>query len=127
MLGLACALTSRMRKNVPLAIEGKNRDRILEAVKHDVRKYVKRERRRVLPEGADYWDFDCRFGVTQAAAEVVHLSALIGLIDGVAREGGEQVYVEILAKPAQRKVRLPNDSDNSADVLEDNLDNPESE
>ena len=114
-----------MRKNFPLAIEGKNRDRVLDAVKHEVRKYVKRERRRVLPEGADYWDFDCRFGVTQAAAEVVHLSALIGLIDGVAREGGEQVYVEILAKPAQRKARPAGGAESGPDVLQDSLENPE--
>ena len=79
-----------MRKTFPLTIEGKNRDRVLDAVKHEIRKYIKRERRRVVPEGADYWDFDCRFGVTQEAAEVVHLSALIGQIDVVAREGGNQ-------------------------------------
>jgi hypothetical protein len=41
-----------MRKNYPLTIEGKNRDRVLEAVKHDIRKYLKRERRRPLAEGA---------------------------------------------------------------------------
>ena len=47
-----------MRKTYPLNIEGKNRDRLLDASKHDIRKYVKRERSRPLPEGVDYWDFD---------------------------------------------------------------------
>ena len=61
-----------MRKTFPLSIEDKNRDRVLEAVKHEVRKYIKRERRRDLPKGVDYWDFDCKFGPTEATAEMVH-------------------------------------------------------
>jgi len=94
-----------MRKTFQLRPEGKNPDRVLDAVKHEIRKYIKRERRRELPEGMDYWDFDCKFGATQEAAEVVHLSALTGLIDGVAKEAGPQFYVEILAKPGKRAAR----------------------
>ena len=42
-----------MRKTFQLHVEGKNLDRVLDAVKHEIRKYIKRERRRDLPEGAD--------------------------------------------------------------------------
>jgi hypothetical protein len=105
-----------MKKTFQLAAEGKNPDRLLEAIKHEIRKYVKRERRRELPAGADYWDFDCRFGATEAAAQPAHLSALTGLIDGVAKEGGSQFYVEILARPAQRKNR-PADAAASTDEI----------
>ena len=94
-----------MKKTFQLNIEGKNRDRVLDAVKHEIRKYVKRERRRELPVGADFWDFDCRFGLAQDKAEVVHFATLTGLIDGVAKDGGAQFYVEILAKPGHRKAR----------------------
>jgi len=94
-----------MRKTFQLHVEGKNPDRVLEAVKHDIRKYIKRERRRDIPEGADFWDFDCQFGATKEAATVVHLSALTGLINGVVAEGGKQFYVEILAKPGKRTPR----------------------
>lgn len=94
-----------MRKTFQLHAEGKNPDRILDAVKHEIRKYIKRERRRDLPEGAHYWDFDCRFGRTKDDAEVVHLSALTERINEVAAQGGPQFYVEIFAKPAQRKAR----------------------
>ena len=34
-----------MRKTYPLRPEGKHPDRVLDAVKHDIRKYQKRERR----------------------------------------------------------------------------------
>jgi hypothetical protein len=87
-----------MRKTFPLAIEGKNPDRVVEAVKNDIRKYIKRERRRELPEGVDFWDFDCRFGPSKEAAEVIHFAALTAQIDALVQAGGTQLYVELLAK-----------------------------
>jgi hypothetical protein len=99
-----------MRKIFPLQVEGKNPDRVLDAVKHEIRKYIKRERRRDLPEGADFWDFDCQFGRTREDAAVVHLSALTGLINEVAAEGGAQIYVELLAKPGKRTPRQPGEA-----------------
>lgn len=94
-----------MRKTFQLRPEGKHPDRVLEAVKHEVRKYITRERRRALPEGMDYWDFDCRFGTSQDVAEVAHLSALTGLMDLVAQSQGSQFYVEILARAAKRRAK----------------------
>ena len=94
-----------MRKTFPLSIEGKNRDRVLEAVKHEVRKYIKRERRRDLPKGVDYWDFDCKFGPTEATAETVHLADLTARMDAVAQAAGDQFYLEILAKHGRRVAR----------------------
>lgn len=94
-----------MRKTFQLQVEGKHPDRLLEAIKHEIRKYIKRERRRELPEGSDFWDFDCRFGASAEAAEVVHLSAITGLIDSIVKDAGKQFYVEILAKPGKRKPR----------------------
>lgn len=105
-----------MKKTFQLQAEGKNSDRLLDAIKHEIRKYVKRERRRELPAGADYWDFDCRFGATEAAAQPAHLSTLIGSVDAVAKEGGSQFFIEILAKPAQRKGR-PADTAQAAGAL----------
>jgi hypothetical protein len=91
-----------MRKNFPLQIDGRHPDRVLDAVKHEVRKYLKRERRRDLPEGIDFWDFDCKCGLQAADAEVVHLSALIAAIDSLAKAQATSVYVEILAKHGKR-------------------------
>ena len=94
-----------MRKTYLLNIEGKHRDRLLDAAKHDIRKYVKRERSRALPAGVDFWDFDCKFGVSEAAAAEVHFATLMGLIDAVAAEGGEQFYVEVVTKHGHRMAR----------------------
>lgn len=97
-----------MRKTYRLNIEGKNRDRLLDASKHDIRKYVKRERSRPLPDGVDFWDFDCKFGHDEAGAAVVHFATLMGLIDTVAQEGGEQFYVEVVTKHGHRNARPDN-------------------
>ncbi len=105
-----------MKKTFQLTVEGKNRDRLLDATKNEIRKYVKRERRRELPAGADYWDFDCRFGATEAAAQPAHLSTLIGLVDGVATEGGAQFYIEMLARPAQRKGRPAETAESAGEI-----------
>lgn len=94
-----------MRKTYLLNIEGKNRERLVEASKHDIRKYVKRERARPLPAGVDFWDFDCKFGSNEATAAAVHFATLMGLIDTVVQEGGEQFYVEVVTKHGHRTAR----------------------
>jgi len=94
-----------MKKTFKLDIEGKNRDRVIDATKHEIRKYVKRQRRVPLPEGVDFWDFDCRFGASEASAVEVHFATIIGLIDALAKEGGNAFYLEILAKNGRRTAR----------------------
>lgn len=76
--------------------------RLIEAVKHDVRKYLKRERNKKLPEGVDYWDFDCKFGLTAESAENVHVKEIAKRIDEAAAEERAAFYIEILAKPGRR-------------------------
>lgn len=98
-----------MKKNFPLHIEGKNPDRVLEAVKHEIRKYFKRERNRVLPKEVDFWDFDCRVGLTAETAEAVKVSAVIEGLGVLAKEGAASVYIEILSKHGIRVVRPEND------------------
>jgi hypothetical protein len=94
-----------MKKTFQLQIEGKNRDRLLEATKHEIRQYIKRERRKALPEGVDFWDFDCKFGATPDVADVVHPAKLTELMDALAAGGGAAFYVELIAKPGHRQAK----------------------
>jgi hypothetical protein len=98
-----------MKKNFPLIVEGKNPDRVLEAVKHEIRKYFKRERNRALPKEADFWDFDCKVGPSAEAAEVVKVSAVVEGVDALAKEGATSVFVEIVCKHGVRVIRPEND------------------
>jgi len=94
-----------MRKTFQLRPEGKNPDRHLEAVKHEIRKYIEREKRRDLPEDTDYWAFDCRFGADADTAQAIHFAEITPSIDTVVKAEGAQFYIEILARPARRGPR----------------------
>ncbi|MCO4798786.1 MAG: hypothetical protein KC484_06205 [Colwelliaceae bacterium] len=76
--------------------------RMVDAIKSEIKKYIKRERNKTLPEGADYWDFDCKFGLKEQTADIVHLSAINKAIDEVVNAGELAFYVEILVKTANR-------------------------
>ena len=76
--------------------------RQIEAVKNKIRKYIKRERRKELPEKMDFWDFDCTFGDTQAEAQPIHLSEIDAKINSIETRNLTSFYIEIIAKPAQR-------------------------
>lgn len=100
-----------MKKTFQLKVEGKNRERLLEAAKHDIRKYFKRERAKALPKDVDFWDFDCKSGYSEATAAVVSVADLIKSIDEIVKDGGEQFYVEVLAKPGVKVARVRNEGE----------------
>lgn len=103
-----------MRKTFALTHPKIKVERLVEGAKHDVKKYLKRERKKSLPEGADYWDFDCKFGHSADEAKEVHLSEVNKCIDEVAQLKLEAFYCEILAKPGYRK-------QDDADEVDDSL------
>lgn len=76
--------------------------RHIDSVKHEISKYIARERRKSLPEGTDFWDFDCRFGKNKENAQIIHISEINKLIDKEVTENQESFYIEILAKEAKR-------------------------
>ncbi len=76
--------------------------RVVEAIKYEVKKYLKRERNKPLPEGVDFWDFDCRFGDDEATSEVIHVSAINKHISQAELEELDSFYLEILATPGHR-------------------------
>ncbi len=86
-----------MKKTFALQAPNKKPDRVVEAVKAEVNKYLARERRKSLPEGVDYWDFDCKVGVDEGSAQRVHVKELSKSIDQVAQRNVPSVYIEILA------------------------------
>lgn len=91
-----------MKKVFPLKLPGKVDQRVVEGVKSDVRRYVKRERGKALPEGFDRWDFACKVGADAATAVKTPLGAIGAAIDAIVNTGGTAVYIEILAQPARR-------------------------
>jgi hypothetical protein len=91
-----------MKKLFPLRVPGRNDQRVVEAVKYDVRKYVKRERRKQLPEGFSTWTFQCQAGPTRDTATACELADINAQIDEIANTGAHEIYIEIVAAPGQR-------------------------
>jgi hypothetical protein len=110
-----------MKKTYPLASTSHKLPRVIELIKGDVRKYIKRERRKKLPKGADFWDFDCRVGADIETAASVHIAEINAAIDAAAAgrdEGpGPAIYIEILAKGGKR-TRKPKDAAEDESVEE---------
>jgi len=76
--------------------------RLVDAVRSDIKRYIKRERKKALPEGFDTWDFDCKFGATLEEAKVLDVSELSKAIQDAETQGLESFYIEILAKAGHR-------------------------
>ena len=100
-----------MKKTFPIEIEGKKPERVVDSIKHEINKYVKRERKKKLPEGADFWDFDCKVGVNKEEATPKHVAEVSKAIDGILAAESKIVYIEVLAKPAAR-IRKPKGESN---------------
>ncbi len=79
--------------------------RVSDAIKHEIKKYLNRERRKQLPAGMDYWTFDCRFGATEDAAEKIFTSEINKRIDAALEQHLTGFYVEILARACQHQPR----------------------
>jgi len=91
-----------MKKNFKLTHPKIKVPRLVEAIKFEVRKYLKRERNKPLPVTVDFWAFDCRFGADEESCEVIHVSAINKSIDEAEAKQLESFYLEILAKPGRR-------------------------
>ena len=85
--------------------------RLVDAIKHDIKKYLARERRKQLPDGADYWTFDCRFGATEDVAKKIFTSEINKHIDAAVEQELASFYMEILAKAGQHAPRADEDSE----------------
>jgi len=72
--------------------------RVVDSVKHDIKKYLKKERKNTLPAGAKYWGFDCKLGASEETAVEVQLPSLTKSIDALVEKNSMTIYVEITAK-----------------------------
>tara|TARA_R110002167_G_scaffold126558_2_gene307357 strand:- start:2047 stop:2349 length:303 start_codon:yes stop_codon:yes gene_type:complete len=72
--------------------------RIVDSIKHDIKKFLKKERKKTLPSGTKYWGFDCKLGQTEETAVEVPLTSLTQTIDELVEKQMMTIYVEITPK-----------------------------
>lgn len=72
--------------------------RVVDSVKHHIKKFLKKERKKPIPPGVNYWGFDCKFGQSEELAIDVPLSSLTKNIDELVANNIMTIYVEITPK-----------------------------
>ncbi len=92
-----------MKKTFALQAPGKDAARVRDKIRQEINTYVRRVRRKDLPEGFDLLEFTCKVGLSLATAETRSLKEVGAAIDSVAQTGAMEVYVEIVAAPGTRK------------------------
>ncbi len=108
-----------MKKIFLLTASNKKPDRQVESVKHEIKKYIARERRKSLPPGTDFWDFDCKFGQVILSAAEIHIAEINKNIDDVVSAKATSFYIEIIAKQGRRLKKSAGPGKGTAELLDD--------
>jgi len=87
-----------MKKTFLLTDNKKDPQRILDSIKHNIRKYIKREKRKELPEGSNFWKIDCKFGTTESNAIEIKFEDVMKNINKVSKDNLDSFYIELIAK-----------------------------
>lgn len=110
-----------MKKTFKLTHEKIKPARLADAIKSEVKKYIKRERKKPLPSGIDFLDFDCRFGKDADSSVAIHQAEINKCIDQALADQLESFYLEIIATEG-RRTHKPQDAksiDEDAEFDED--------
>ncbi|MFT6631258.1 MAG: hypothetical protein ACJAS4_001207 [Bacteriovoracaceae bacterium] len=99
-----------MKKTFTLKDPVKKVERVADAIKHEVKKYLKRERNKTVPDKVDFWDFDCRIGDNVGKNTKIEVSEISSNIDKFVAEEKETFYLEIIAKPGFKISKPKKDS-----------------
>ena len=95
-----------MKKTFQLTASNKEPARVVEAIKNEIRKYIKREKRKTLPEGMNVWNIDCRFAKDDAEPEVIQFQDITKCIDDAAALECKSIYLELLSKAIKKERKI---------------------
>jgi len=114
-----------MKKTIALTHAKLKPARLVDSIKHDIKKYLNRERNKPLPEGMDYWTFDCRFGASEDVAEEIYPSEINKRIDAAVEQELAEFYLEIISRSENHKPKAAeaivadSDTEDDDDFYED--------
>lgn len=91
-----------MKKTFKLTHEKIQPARLADAIKSEVKKYIKRERKKALPKGTEFWAFKCKYGADSENSVEIHEAEISQSIDKALAENLETFYLEVVAQPANR-------------------------
>jgi len=81
-------------------------DRAVDAIKNELRKYVKREKKKDLPNKKTmYWDFDCKFGKSSEFSKDCDFDYIFTELSGVVNAEWTECYIEVIAKAVEKPIK----------------------
>jgi len=95
-----------MKKIFKIQQERIKPDRAVDAIKNELRKYIKREKKKDLPNKKTmYWDFDCKFGKSAELAQVCSFDEVLTKLNSVVADSWKECYIEVLAKAVDKPIK----------------------
>jgi len=101
-----------LKKTYQLTASNKEPARVVEAIKNEIRKYIKREKRKTLPEGMNVWNIDCKFAKDDAQPDTIAFVDITKCIDEAAELKCKSIYVELLSNPIKKERKIEEKIDN---------------
>ena len=95
-----------LKKTYQLTSEKKEPARVIEAIKNDIRKYIKREKRKALPEGMNVWNIDCKFAQDDAEPSTIEFQDITKCIDEAAELNCKSIYLELLSSAIKKERKI---------------------
>ncbi|MDC0932307.1 DUF6172 family protein [Arcobacteraceae bacterium] len=95
-----------MKKTYQLTATNKEPARVVEAIKNEIRKYIKREKRKTLPEGMNFWNMDCKFGQNDAEPETIAFQDITKCIDEAVDANCKSIYLELLSSAIKKERKV---------------------
>ncbi len=92
-----------MKKRFALTDTKKAPERVLEAIKNDIRKYIKREKRKPLPLDTNFWRIDCKFAKNDNELEAIKFEDIMKNINEASNEACESFMIELVATAVQKE------------------------
>jgi hypothetical protein len=92
-----------LKKTFNLQVENKNQDRNVDSIKNEIRKYIKREQKKSLPEGKDFWFFDCKFAKDEDTPKEISFADIIKFVNEAVEANSKTFYLEIISRAEERK------------------------
>jgi len=86
-----------MNKSYNLIEKKRDKDRVVESIKHEIRKYIKREKNKPLPDDVDFWKLECKISKNSDKLASIEFQNLIKTIDILVSEEAESLNIEILS------------------------------
>jgi len=105
-----------LKKTFILQNENKNEERVVESIKNEIRKYIKREKRKSLPDGKDFWFFDCKFAKDEETPETISFSDIIKSVNEAVEAKCKTFYLEIISRAESKVVEVEEESEDNTKI-----------